>query len=160
MAQSWSYFAEKLVKLTEKIILVSKVRDTGKKNNPCHEMRTGGSNKEKKHTDWQKYKHCKITANYEVYKKARNLAISDLRKRKYLYEKDLAAKIKTDNKLFWRYVRSKSKTKSTVSKLMNDEGKVSESDKETTCILNTFFASVFEKEGDKELPEFMERNYS
>ena len=67
---------------------------------------------------------------------------------------------KTDNKLFWGYVRSKSKTKSTVSKLMNDEGKVSESNQETACILNKFFASVFEKEGDEELPEFTERNYN
>ena len=43
---------------------------------------------------------------------------------------------------------------------MNDEGKVSESNQETACILNKFFASVFEKKGDEELPEFMERNYS
>ena len=83
-----------------------------------------GSNKEKTHK-MAKYKHCKTTANYEIYKKARNLVISELRKGKYLYEKDLAAKIKTDNKLFLGYVRSKSKTKSTVSKLMNDDWKVS-----------------------------------
>ena len=38
-------------------------------------------------------------------KKARNMVISELRKGKYLYEKDLAAKIKTDNKLFWGYAR-------------------------------------------------------
>ena len=43
---------------------------------------------------------------------------------------------------------------------MNEEGKVSESSHETACILNKFFASVFVKEGDDELPEFAERNYS
>ena len=42
---------------------------------------------------------------------------------------------------------------------MNEKGKVSESNHETACILNKFFASVFEKEGDDELPEFAERNY-
>ena len=41
---------------------------------------------------------------------------------------------------------------------MNDEGKVSESNQETACILNKLFASVFEKEGDEELPDFMEGN--
>ena len=56
-----------------------------------------------------KYKHCKTTANYEVYKKARNLVITKLRKGKYLYEKDLAAKIKTDNKLFWEMFGLKAK---------------------------------------------------
>ena len=105
-----------------------------------------GSNKEKTHTKWQKYKHCKTTANYGVYKKARNLVISELKKGKYLYEKDLAAKIKTYNKLFWGYVRSKSKMISTVSKLMNEEGKVSESHQETACILN-IFCKCFWKRG-------------
>ena len=159
LAQLWTYFAEKLVELTESFIPVSKVRDEGKKNNP-YVKRSGQEAIKKKHTKWQKYKHCTTTANYEVYKKARDLVITELRKGKYLYEKDLAAKIKTDNKLFWGYVRSKSKTKSTVNKLMNGEWKVSESNHETACILNKFFASVFEKEGDVELPEFAERNYS
>ena len=122
LAQSWTYFAEKLVELTESFIPVSKVRDEGKKNNP-YVTRSGREAIKKKHTKWQKYKHCKTAANYEVYKTARNLVITELRKGKYLYEKDLAAKIKTDNKLFWGYVRSKSKTKSTVNKLMNEEGR-------------------------------------
>ena len=54
----------------------------------------------------------------------------------------------------------KSKTKPTVSKLMNDGVKVSKSNQETACILNKFFASVFEEEGDEKLPEFMDRNYN
>ena len=124
---------------------MSKVRDEGKKNNP-YVTRSGREAIRKKHTKWQKYKHCKTTA-----RKARNLVISELRKGKYLYEKDLAAKIKTDNKLFWGYVRSKSKTTFTVSKLMNEEGKVSESNQETACILNKFFASVFENLFDFDL---------
>ena len=36
----------------------------------------------------------------------------------------------------------------------------SERNKATACILNKLFARVFEKEGDEELAEFMERNYS
>ena len=43
---------------------------------------------------------------------------------------------------------------------MNDEGKVPESNQESACILNKFFASVFEKDGDEDLQEFMERNYN
>ena len=100
LAQLWSYFAEKLVVLIETFIPVSKVRDEGKKNNP-YVTRSGREAIRKKHTKWQKYKHGKTTANYKIYKKARNLVISELKKGKYLYEKDLAAKIKTDNKLFW-----------------------------------------------------------
>ena len=68
MAQSWSYFAEKFVELTKSFIPVSKVRDEGNKNNP-YDTRSGWEAIKKKHTKWQKYKHCKTTANYEVYKK-------------------------------------------------------------------------------------------
>ena len=63
-----------------------------------------------------------------------------------MYEKDLTAKIKTDNKLFWGYVRSKTKTKTAVSNLTNSLGGLSKNDQETADILNDFFASVFELE--------------
>ena len=63
LAQSWLYFAEKLVELIETFLLVSKVRDEGKKNNP-YVTRSGREAMRYKHTKWQKYKHCKTTANY------------------------------------------------------------------------------------------------
>ena len=53
----------------------------------------------------------------------------------------------------------KAKPNQQIKKLMNDEGKFSESNQETACILNKFFPSGFEQGGDNELPEFMERNY-
>ena len=85
---------------------------------------------------------------------------SELRKAKHMYEKDLTAKIKTDNKLFWGYVRSKTKTKSAVSNLTNSLGELSKNDQETADILNDFFASVFELEGDGPIPDFDERQYN
>ena len=90
LAQSWSYFADKRVELTESF----KERDEGKKNNPYVTRSRREAIKKNKHAKWPKNKHCKTTANYGVYKKARNLVISELRKGKYLYEKDLAAEIK------------------------------------------------------------------
>ena len=99
LAQAWSYFAEKFVELTEKIILVSKVRDEGKENN-AYVTRQGQEAIRKKHTKRQKYKHCKTVANYEINKNARTLVVSELRKGKYLFEKGLAAKIRTYNKFF------------------------------------------------------------
>ena len=55
--------------------------------------------------------HCKSNIDYDHYKAARNRVTAGLRNDKYNFEQDLAAKIKTDNKLFWNYVRSKQKTK-------------------------------------------------
>ena len=50
---------------------------------------------------------------YNTYKTERNKVVSELRKSKYYYEKDLAARIKTANKLFWIHVWAKTKTKLT-----------------------------------------------
>ena len=60
--------------------------------------------------------------NYEIYKSVRNKVKSDLRKAKYDYENDLANKINTDNKLFWTYVRSKMKTRSSLGGLEMPNG--------------------------------------
>ena len=52
-----------------------------------------------------------------LYKNARNKVKTEMRKSKFTYESDLASKIKTDPKLFWSYVRSKLKTKTSLSQL-------------------------------------------
>ena len=53
-----------------------------------------------KHQKWLKFKYCNTVENFNRYKQARNTVTTELRKAKYNYEKDLSAKIKTDNKIF------------------------------------------------------------
>ena len=72
-----------------------------------------------------------------------NEVVSELRKSKYSYEQDLATKIKTDNKLFWSYVRSKIKTKSNFEQLELPDGSFTNDNQERAEILNGYFASVF-----------------
>ena len=43
-------------------------------------------------------------------------------------KKDIALKIKDNNKLFWSYVRSKTKTKMSVSKLDKRDGELTQCD--------------------------------
>ena len=89
-----------------------------------------------KHRRWMKYKYCKSDINLQQYKAARNKVSSELRKAKYLYEKDLALKIKDSNKLFWSYARSKSKTKMSVCKLDRGNGELTKkNDQETADVL-------------------------
>ena len=60
-----------------------------------------------------------------------------------MYEKDLSEKIKSDNiKLFWSYIRSKTRIKTAVSRLENAKNELSDSNQETANILNEFFANV------------------
>ena len=98
--------------------------------------------------------------NYDTYKSARNQAKAELRKAKYEYEKDLSNKIKTDNKLFWSYVRSKMKTKSSLGELEMPNGDLTSDSQEKSDFLNNFFVSVFEEEGTENIPDFPDRPFS
>ena len=97
--------------------------------------------------------------NYDIYKSARNKAKAELGKAKYEYERDLASKIKTDNKLFWSYVRPKTKTKSSLGELEMPSGDLTSDSQEKANILNKFFVSVFENEGNENLPNFQDRPF-
>ena len=113
-----------------------------------------------KHHRWMKYKYCKSDINFQQYKAARNKVSSELRKAKYLYEKDIALKIKDNNKLFWSYVCSKSKIKMSVSKLDRGNGELTKNDQETSDVLNDYFANVFRVEDDQDLPTFLEQPFA
>ena len=115
MLQSWTEFAELCVKLMEKYIPVSSSDQAGGK---CKKLnRSCLQAVKEKRKKWLKYKYCKSDNNYNNYKAARNRVTYELRHAKYNYEKELASIIKSNNKIFWNYVRSKSKIKSSVSKL-------------------------------------------
>ena len=77
-----------------------------------------------------KYLHNKTEHNDTQYKVARNNVSTELRRSKYNNEKDLAAKIKTENKLFWSYVRSKTKTKTNIGQLELLDGSLTNNSQE------------------------------
>ena len=60
--------------------------------------------------------------------------------------KKLASNVKADPKSFYAYVRSKSKTKSSVGPLKNDDGVLISDDLQMSEMLNSYFGSVFTKE--------------
>ena len=68
--------------------------------------------------------------------------------------------MKTDPKLFWSYVISKLKTKTTLSQLKESCGTLTNDNTEKTELLNKYFASVFETEGPGPLPEFHDKNFA
>ena len=93
LSESWENLVDKLINLIESNVPVCRAnRDTVKK---CpyvnHECLVAIKNK---HSKWTKFQHCKSDNNYNQYKIARNKTIAELRKAKYLHEKDLAANIK------------------------------------------------------------------
>ncbi|MES9884664.1 MAG: reverse transcriptase family protein, partial [Sedimenticola sp.] len=112
-----------------------------------------------KRRKWIKYINQKSEENKEIYNSARNRASIEIRKAKVCYEKQLAENIKNDEKCFWRYVKSKTKTKDVVGNLEGENGNLVTESSERAEILNQFFTSVFTNENIVNIPEFEDRNF-
>ena len=65
--------------------------------------------------------------------------------------------IKTNPKLFYQYVSSKTKPRDHISNLKKPDGTLTENDLEKAEVLKTFFHSVFTNDKDDNLPDFNSR---
>ena len=107
----------------------------------------------KKHKAWAKIVGSPTAENYILYKKARNQAWWETRKAVKNYEKEIAANMKNNPKLFWKYVNSKLKIRQPLSDLTKPDGKLTTTEEEKAEVQNNFFSSVFTKEDTQNIPE-------
>ena len=87
---------------------------------------------------------------YEEYCRCRNQVKRLTRKAIKSQEKDIAKKTKTNSKVFWKFVNSKIKVRSTIPELYTtskpDPNKITKNDHEKAEVLGKFFSSVYVKE--------------
>jgi hypothetical protein len=102
----------------------------------------------KKHRVFRKYRR----NDHPACVAASRDASSAVRKAKYAFEKKLADNIKSDNKSFYAYVRSKSKVKVKPGPLLSDTGRLIDSPQEMSEEFNRYFSSVFTAENVKNMP--------
>ena len=97
------------------------------------------------------------------YNRIRNQIRTLTRKGKKLYEKEIAKKSKSNPKAFWKYTRSKLKTKTGIPDLLinpdSSKKTYTKNDDEKASVLQNFFSSVFTHEPPGDLPEFREREF-
>jgi len=150
--QSWDFFISQINESVDKHVPVSKPR-AGKKKKKWVNQKTLGSIK-KKHKTWQKYIHTLDSGDYRTYCAARNECTKETRKAKKLYESSIIESINSDSKGFWSYVRERTKCRSGIPGLKNEQGHIVQDDKCKADLLNDFFASVFIEEPSGTLPVF------
>ena len=109
---------------------------------------------------WKKFRITGDRPAHEDYKKVRNQVRRLSRKDVKLKEKDIAMSAKENPKKFWSYVKSKSKTKTSIADLYTDESKttLTDSDEAKANVLGNFFSSVFTIEPEDLLPELNLKN--
>ena len=94
-------------------------------------------------TQWLKWRDMKTETNWKQYQIKRNKACKAKRMAKWSAEVKVIQKIKTDKKLFYNYIKGKTKRKTGIGAVQTEDGSLSTSDFETANILNKAFKSVF-----------------
>ena len=126
-------------------------------------MWTNGRTKEavKKKTEaYRLYREYRDEQHFIEYRRASNKVKTEARNAVREFEKQIAGEAKRNPKAFYRYARSKMKTKSTVGDLERLDGTMADTDVQKAEVLNRFFASVFATEGEGDIPQFERRTYN
>ena len=89
------------------------------------------------------YKKFPTKENYEIYAHCRNVVTFEVRKAKLEKEINLAKQSKTNPKLIYQYISSKTKSKESIPNLCTPEGGTTKTDNDKAKVLNNFFSSVF-----------------
>ncbi len=92
------------------------------------------------------------------YKKLEKETAKKIRNAKRRMEKNLAYGDDKNNQKFAKYIKSKTKSRTTIGPLLTKEKKMLTEDKEMTEELNKFFSTVFTKEDLQNIPEAEREN--
>ena len=85
-------------------------------------------------------------ATQKEYKEVVKMCREKIRKAKAQLELKLAAGVKGNKKLFYKYINSKRRTRENLHSLLDEAGNVTTEDKEKADVLNAFFTSVFKRQ--------------
>ena len=152
--ESWCEFADTLNNTAKEHIPVRNSQNKCFFNTPWMNLETLQSLKRKR-TRWKKYKYCKSPENKNLYVHARSEAKRKVKEAKHDYEKEVASKTKTDSKVFWKFIQSKTKVKEEIKCIEDQQGDIHTDDTSKAALLNSYFTSVFTKEDDTPIPEFI-----
>ncbi len=110
------------------------------------------SARKKKLRWWMKYCESKQYQDYLKYKRALNRATNVVKKAKGKLECNLAKNVKSNPKGFFKYARSKTRSKDKVGPLTDENGDSITNDSKTADVLNEYFSSVFTQDILENLP--------
>ena len=108
--------------------------------------------KNRKQRLWRRFKTTKSRYDREIYIQCKNELRSLTRNLRTKFERNLATNLKGKPKTFWKYARSRLKTRQSIPSLLKPDGSKATSAKEKAETMNDFFSSVFTKENLQNIP--------
>jgi hypothetical protein len=154
--QCWTFFSQTLSDNMSKYIPTS-VSKGNSKFKPLWMCREAMGKVKRKHSSWARYTLTRQYSDYVCFARARNEATAAVRGAKKEFERKLAEEVKQNPKAFWKYVSSKTKSRSGVSDLERGDGSMTTSNKDKAEVLNQFFSSVFTREDIDNVPSLGDR---
>ena len=111
----------------------------------------------KRWKSWTKFKRSGLPRDYDAYKMDRNRLNDLIRGAKLKHEKNLIADLKENPNLYYGHCRRSLKTKQGVTNVLDDHGKLTETEEETAKALGTYYHSVFTRDDSLSTPPFGEQ---
>ena len=94
----------------------------------------------------EKYSYSRNREHYLEYCRIRNKVTRSVRYAKRRFERGISLEVKENPKSFWKFVRSKTQSRTGICDLKNENGEWITNDKDKANELNDFLSSVFTKE--------------
>ena len=109
--------------------------------------------KNKKRRLWKQYLASRSRHDREMYIKCKNDLRNLTRKLRNDFERNLAGMVKSKPKAFWRYAKSRLKTKPLIPSLSKSDGSKASTPKDKAETMNHYFSSVFTLENMQYMPD-------
>ena len=112
--------------------------------------------KNKKVRLWKRYIHTKSTYDHRAFLRCKNQLRNLTRDLRIDFESHIVKNMKDKPKLFWKYAKSRLKTRETIPNLKNDDGSFSIIPKDKAESFNNYFSSVFSEEDLSNIPSIQD----
>lgn len=149
MKEQWECFSTNLLSLMNTFIPKSRLKSKYKNPYSIPEVKRI---RKKKYTHWKAYLQTRNPFDYSHYVRLRNHLRATTGSLKRNYEQCITSNLKTQPKVFWKYINSRLRTKSMVDSLERDDGTLAETDLDKAEVLNKFFSSVYTVEDFTAIP--------
>ena len=108
--------------------------------------------KNRKWRAWRRYRASRSQYDRNIYIRLKNELRSLTRNLRENFEQTFTSAIKSKPKMFWKYAKSRLKTRQTIPTLIKSDGSNAITDEEKAEALNCFFTSVFTNEDLSSIP--------